>query len=690
MIKSLAKKVNGKSTNKTRKAKRESIASHIVVIVSVMIIIFMSTTNIIIYSFISEKVTGRNKENMKIISNELYENFKNLIQIQTNETAKLALDSQLVTLLTMAHQNDEQAKELKAIIDKKLNAAAINEETTEHIFVTNNKGVIICDSYDNYINYDRSRDNYVETALQGITNMSSVHLSSETSTAVITVVSPIKDEKGNVIGTLGKNIYPTYFSQRFDDFHFLNTGFIFIVDGDKQDIYHPIKYNINKKNPIKEINEFIDKNGLDTFATGNISYTENKQKYISQYITVPELKSIIILTVPESEMKKDADTVGVIILISTIIMITIMVIFINVVIKRNLKPLKHLIRNTKQISRGNLLIVNEINSNNEIGQLAKSFNIMSEKIKGILLNIKNIILELSRLSDTLKSSQNLTACSMENITNSSESISSDNIKINNAIEESFNSFKNILDRTNDINNQSKQMIEKTNKIKEINEIGINTIQELKSVSINTLQEIRLVNNSFNELTEFMKDIKDIAGLVTNISKRTHILSLNASIEAARAGEAGNGFSVVAGQIRELSLNISEQMRKIDKLVYNINTTVDITKTNLDKVNQASYKEESVVNETMNNYEMVLKETQSMISSINSVNESINILNNENSNVHNLLSEVHTLSDDFYDSIEEINMVIKNQNDNVKIMVDLIEKIEHTTDNLGNNMNQFKM
>ena len=54
-----------------------------------------------------------------------------------------------------------------------------------------------------------------------------------------------------------------------------------------------------------------------------------------------------------------------------------------------------------------------------------------------------------------------------------------------------------------------------------------------------------------ELEALSKKIEEFAAVISSISNRTNILSLNASIEAARAGEHGRGFAVVASEVRNL-------------------------------------------------------------------------------------------------------------------------------------------
>jgi methyl-accepting chemotaxis protein len=70
------------------------------------------------------------------------------------------------------------------------------------------------------------------------------------------------------------------------------------------------------------------------------------------------------------------------------------------------------------------------------------------------------------------------------------------------------------------------------------------------------------------------EISEITAMIDNIAFQTNLLALNAGVEAARAGEAGKGFSVVASEVRALSMRATEAASEIKKRVDAVNGHVE--------------------------------------------------------------------------------------------------------------------
>lgn len=95
--------------------------------------------------------------------------------------------------------------------------------------------------------------------------------------------------------------------------------------------------------------------------------------------------------------------------------------------------------------------------------------------------------------------------------------------------------------------------------------------DVRKTQIELNQEIKnvnLISGKINEVTDLIKDIAD----------ETQMLGLNAAIEAARAGTTGAGFGVVAQEIRKLSGNSKETVKKIREFTAIINHSVNETVT----------------------------------------------------------------------------------------------------------------
>lgn len=71
------------------------------------------------------------------------------------------------------------------------------------------------------------------------------------------------------------------------------------------------------------------------------------------------------------------------------------------------------------------------------------------------------------------------------------------------------------------------------------------------------------------LAESSQEISKIVGFISQIASRTNLLALNASIEAARAGDAGRGFAVVADEVRQLADRASKSSKEIEQIVLQI-------------------------------------------------------------------------------------------------------------------------
>ena len=103
---------------------------------------------------------------------------------------------------------------------------------------------------------------------------------------------------------------------------------------------------------------------------------------------------------------------------------------------------------------------------------------------------------------------------------------------------------------------------------------INLLVNLKYLQHVNGDRIEVFNDELLSITRNINKAKSLMGDLHNTATMEHILSLNANIEAAKAGKAGVGFAVVAREIGELSKQSGSVYDEIERLVSNIQDSVD--------------------------------------------------------------------------------------------------------------------
>ncbi len=94
------------------------------------------------------------------------------------------------------------------------------------------------------------------------------------------------------------------------------------------------------------------------------------------------------------------------------------------------------------------------------------------------------------------------------------------------------------------------------------------------------KQIAAVNESLQALERAVEKVEKVVDLINNVAIQTNLLGLNATIEAAHAGDFGQGFGVVAAEVKNLSQEtrnateeISHEMKHIQEAVVAVAQTV---------------------------------------------------------------------------------------------------------------------
>jgi len=171
-------------------------------------------------------------------------------------------------------------------------------------------------------------------------------------------------------------------------------------------------------------------------------------------------------------------------------------------------------------------------------------------------------------------------------------------------------------------------------VREIFQISENELLTVLSSLIDAMVEKQEMLANVRNLSGFMGELKHMSDEVSKIASQTNLLALNASIEAARAGEYGRGFSVVADEVRQLSMQSDKTGQDIGKMVASI---LGAMKTTLEKAESTAKNESRIAEESGKHINRVLEKLRKVTQGFSESSENMQKTGMEISNeINNIL------------------------------------------------------
>ena len=405
--------------------------------------------------------------------------------------------------------------------------------------------------------------------------------------------------------------------------------------------------------------------GNERVLVPKLGYTEYLPKWDMVIGTVVNLDGIEA-QVAEVEAGVKERMQGMILSIVAITFVVLLVIAVIGMLVANtiLRPLHLMKANLDDIAAGEGDLTHRlaITSQDELGDLARSFNRFVDKIHAMVRQITDMTFQLTTLVGQVSDQAHRSEQAMERQRHETDQVATAINEMSSAAQEVARSAQGAsvaAQKTDEEGQVAKRVVD-------------GSIQQIHAL----VSDIRSSGSSLDSLQQDVTSIVSVLGVIRSIADQTNLLALNAAIEAARAGEAGRGFAVVADEVRALASRTQQSTQEIQGMIDRLQQGTDEAVQAMRRSSEAGVGTSEQANQAGE--------------SLDAMAQLIGTINSMNAQIASAAEEQTAVAEEINRSVHQIAVAVDNVADETQQGAQTTRSLAQLGQRLGDLVGQFRI
>jgi len=239
-------------------------------------------------------------------------------------------------------------------------------------------------------------------------------------------------------------------------------------------------------------------------------------------------------------------------------------------------------RDLEQVQRGDLRVRVQF-SHEKLKPIAEAINLMIGEMSSILSTVQMVTEAVDEHTHDVQHHSNLLVkdtTQQERQVQHISSVIDEMAGIMQRVSASASKISSVSSDAVEVNVEGQQQIAR----------AIEGMRHVREITMQSSRVIKRLGESGQEINDTVAEISDLTG-------RMNLLALNAAIEAIRAGDQGQGFVIVAQEIRSLAVHSAEATRKVANRLRSIQHETIAVSSSVEQNIQQVVRQSELVSET---------------------------------------------------------------------------------------------